>query len=182
MADGYFFGSARWLLRRLLVALSIALVVAVVTRQFTDLGDSGEVQRPATMARGPFIGRDHWHATYAVFICGQRQPNFPTWESGVHTHADGVIHIHPFVPHEEGEGARLTKWFEYGGGKLNQTEMQMPGTPKDRVYRNGAMCPDGNEGVLQVFVNGERLDDWSDYVPQDGDRIWIEFGVRRETY
>jgi hypothetical protein len=27
-----------------------------------------------------------------------------------------------------------------------------------------------------VFVNGERLDDWSDYIPQDGDRIWVEFG------
>ena len=174
MADGYFFGSARWLLRRLLIALLVALAVAVVTRQFTDLGDSGGVQSPATTARGPFIGRDHWHATYAVFICGQRQPNFPTWEAGVHTHADGIIHIHPFIPSEEGLGARLTKWFEYGGGLLTLSEMRMPGG--DQVYRNGNRCPDGSEGVLQVFVNGERLDDWSDYVPQDGDRIWVEFG------
>jgi len=176
MADVSFFGSARWLLRRLLVALLGALAVAVVARQFTDLGDSGEVQRPATAVRGPFMNRDHWHAAYQVFICGQRQPNFPTWESGVHTHADGIIHIHPFIPSEEEEGARLTKWFEYGGGKLTQTEMHMPGTPGDQVYRNGDRCPDGSEGVLQVFVNGERLDDWSDYIPQDGDRIWVEFG------
>jgi hypothetical protein len=176
MADGYFFGSARWLLRRLLVALLAALAVAVVTRQFTDLGGVATAgQRPATV-RGPFVGRDHWHALYAVFICGQRQPNFPSWEAGVHTHADGVIHIHPFIPSEEEEGARLTKWFEYGGGKLTQTEMHMPGTPGDQVYRNGDRCPDGSEGVLQVFVNGERLDDWSDYIPQDGDRIWVEFG------
>jgi len=180
MADGYFFPSARWLLRRLLVALLVALAVAVVARQFTDLGDSGGVQRPATTARGPFIGRDHWHAVYTVFICGQRQPNFPTWEAGVHTHADGVIHIHPFLPSEEEEGARLTKWFEYGGGRLTLSEMRMPG--EDKVYRNGDRCPDGGEGVLQVFVNGERLDDWSEYIPQDGDRIIIGFGVRRETY
>jgi hypothetical protein len=68
---------------------------------------------------------DHWHATYQTFICGQRQPNFPTWEAseGVHTHADGVIHIHPFSVAGEGNGARLVKWFEYGGGKLTQTEM-----------------------------------------------------------
>jgi len=174
MADGYFFGSARWLLRRLLFALLVALAVAVVTRQFTDLGDSGEVQRPATAVRGPFMNRDHWHAAYAVFICGQRQPNFPTWEAGVHTHADGIIHIHPFISSEEEEGARLTKWFEYGGGLLTLSEMRMPG--RDQVYRNGDRCPDGSEGVLQVFVNGERLDDWSDYIPQDGDRILIEFG------
>ena len=174
MADGYFFGSARWLLRRLLFALLVALAVAVVTRQVADLGDSGEVQRPATAVRGPFMNRDHWHAAYAVFICGQRQPNFPTWEAGVHTHADGIIHIHPFISSEEEEGARLTKWFEYGGGLLTLSEMRMPG--RDQVYRNGDRCPDGSEGVLQVFVNGERLDGWSDYIPQDGDRILIEFG------
>jgi len=183
MADGYFLAGARRLLRRLLIALLVALAVAVVSRQFTDLGGAGTVgQRPPTAVRGPFMNRDHWHALYAVFICGRRQPNFPTWEAGVHTHADGVIHIHPFLPHEEGEGARLTKWFEYGGGKLTQTEMQMPGTPVDQIYRKGDRCPEGGAGVLQVSVNGERLDDWSDYIPQDGDRIIIEFGVRRETY
>lgn len=181
MADGYFFAGARWLLRRLLIALLVALAAAVGARQFTDLGGADTVgQRPATAVPGPFIGRDHWHAAYRVFICGQRQPNFPTWESGVHTHADGIIHIHPFIPSEEKEGARLTKWFEYGGGLLTLSEMEMPGT--DQVYRNGDRCPDGGEGVLQVFVNGERLDDWSDYIPQDGDRISIEFGVRRVTY
>jgi len=181
MADGYFFAGTRWLLRRLLIALLVCLAVAVVARQFTDLGGADTAgQRPATSVLGPFIGRDHWHATYAVFICGQRQPNFPTWEAGVHTHADGVIHIHPFIHSEEKEGARLTKWFEYGGGLLTLSEMKMPGT--DQVYRNGDRCPDAGEGVLQVFVNGERLDDWSDYIPQDGDRISIEFGVRRVTY
>jgi hypothetical protein len=182
MTDGHFFGSARWLLRRLLAVLLVALAVAVVTRQLTDLGDSGEAQRPATAVRGPLMNRDHWHAAYAVVICGQRQPNFPTWEAGVHTHADGIIHIHPFVPSEEKEGARLTKWFEYGGGLLTQTEMRMPGTPPDQVYRNGGRCDDGSAGALQLFVNGERLDDWSGYIPQDGDRVLIEFGPRREAY
>jgi len=181
MADGYLFAGVRRLLERLLIALLVALVAAVVVRQFTDLGGGDSLtRRPAVSVRGPFTGRDHWHALYAVSICGRRQPNFPTWEAGVHTHADGVIHIHPFVPSEEGAGARLVKWFEYGGGLLTLSEMRMPG--RDQVYRNGDRCPDGAEGVLQVFVNGERLDDWSDYVPQDGDRIGIEFGVRPETY
>ncbi|HLA18234.1 MAG TPA: hypothetical protein VJ253_02830, partial [Dehalococcoidia bacterium] len=130
--------------------------------------------RSATGA--PRINQDHWHATYQVFICGTRQRNFPSWEGGVHTHADGVIHMHPFVSSEEGAGARLVKWFEYGGGKLTQTEMQMPGTPKDQVYKNGEKSKDGCEGVLQVFVNGEKMQDWSRYIPQDGDRVRIVFG------
>ncbi len=135
-------------------------------------GPSSSSSTPA--ATLPRIG-DHRHATYQTIICGQRQPNFPTWEAGVHTHADGVIHIHPFLPREEGSGARLVKWFEYGGGKLTQTEMRKPGSREE--FKNGDECTDGSEAVLQVFVNGERLEDWSGYIPQDGDRVQIEFGV-----
>jgi plastocyanin len=109
-----------------------------------------------------------------VFVCGKRQPNFPTWEAGVHTHGDGVIHIHPFVPAEEGAGARLVKWFEYGGGKLTQSEMRMPGSRTE--YKNGDKCDDGSEATLQVFVNGEKMDNWSHYIPHDGDRVRIVFG------
>jgi len=129
---------------------------------------------------------DHWHAPYQVFVCGERQSNFPTWAGGVHTHNDGVIHIHPNNPQEEGAGARLVKWFEYGGGKLTQTEMRMPGTREN--YKNGDTCPDGSEAVLQVFViDGDdaagvekKRDDWSRYIPQDGDRVRIVFGPEEE--
>jgi len=107
MRGGTFFAGARWLLTRLLVALLLALAVTVFLRQFSD-----------SMAPSPsLIGRDHWHATYQTFIGGQRQPNFPTWRGGIHTRADGIIHIHPVLPSEQGEGARLVKWFEYGGGR-----------------------------------------------------------------
>ena len=132
----------------------------------------------------PRIGEHHWHATYQVFICGDRQPNFLRWDvatidtvrtsTGIHTHGDGVIHIHPLLPSEEGQGARLIKFFESGDGKLNQTEMRMPGSRE--AFNNGDVCPDGSEAVLQVFVNGERLDDWAGYIPQDGDRVRIVFG------
>ncbi len=130
------------------------------------------VTRAATGA--PRIGKDHWHATYQIFVCGERQPNAPTWEAGVHTHADGVIHIHPFVPSEEGSGARLVKWFEYGGGRLTQSEMRIPGSRT--VYKNGDKCDDGKEATLQVSLNGERLNNWTRLIPHDGDRIRIDFG------
>ena len=124
-------------------------------------------------ASEPRIG-DHWHAPYQVYICGERQPNFPTWESGVHTHSDGIIHIHPFQKLEEGRGARLVKFFEYGGGLLTLAEMRAPGS--SLTLRNGDQCPDGTPGVLQVSVNEERLSDWMEYIPADGDRIVIAFG------
>ena len=134
---------------------------------------------PLSSAAAPRIGQDHWHATYQTFICGQRQSNFPFWQAGVHTHDDGVIHIHPNLPQEQGAGARLAKWFEYGGGKLTQTELKKPGSREE--FKNGDLCEDGREGFVQVFVNGEKQDDWRRYIPQDGDRVRIEFGPERSA-
>jgi hypothetical protein len=158
---------ARWLLRRLLVALLVALAGTVFVVQLTGDDELAET------ASGPRIG-DHWHAAYAVFICDERQPAFPLWVGGVHTHADGIIHIHPLQPFEEGEGASLGRWFEYGGGLLTQTEMRIPGSR--RTVENGDVCLDGRRGELRVLVNGARLEAWVDYIPQQGDEVMIVFG------
>ena len=164
--------------RFLFVSLPAVASVAVAAVLVATLLDAGTAVAPGgsseSAVEGPRVGRDHWHATYKYVVCGQAQPNFPTWEAGVHTHADGIIHSHPFTPEEEGRGARLVKWFEYGGGVLTDDEVRAPGSAES--YKNGDACPDGSPGVVQISVNGERLGDWSEYVPQDGDRITIVFG------
>lgn len=130
-------------------------------------------------AGAPRIGQ-HWHAPYQYWTCGEKQPNFPTWESGVHTHSDGIIHIHPFASYEEGSGSRLVNWFEYGGGKLDSDEVRAPGSNK--TYKNGDPCGDGGvPGEVQVFVNGAKLNDYTRYIPQDGDQIRIVFGPSEEV-
>lgn len=172
MTGDTLFGAARWLLRRLLVTLLALLFVTVVARQFVD--GSPEVAQQAGSVTPPLVGVHHWHASYEVVICGERQEPFPFWPGGVHTHDDGIIHIHPVLPSEEGDGARLIKWFEYGGGELTLTSMRMPGSSRD--LRNGDTCTDGAEGIVQVFVNSERQNDWTSYVPQDGDYVRIVFG------
>ncbi len=134
---------------------------------------------------GPRIG-DHWHAPYQFFACGEKQPNAPTWESGVHTHGDGIIHIHPFQTFEEGSGASLVKWFEYGGGLLTDTEINMPGSSK--TFSNGDLCPNGKPGEVQVFVTrvGENSEQRLEggalqaYIPHDGERIRMVFGPPEE--
>lgn len=155
----------------------VAFIIVVV---FGILGGL-LITRSATGA--PRIGQDHWHATYTFYACGEKQPNAPTWEAGVHTHGDGIVHIHPFQTFEEGAGARLVKWFDYGGGELSQSKIRLPGL--SRTWENGDACPDGTpdagkEGKLQVFVNGKKLDDWSRFLPHDGDRIQLVFGPEQE--
>ena len=43
---------------------------------------------------------DHWHAAYGIYICGTLEPPFTddADPNGIHTHGDGVIHIHPVRP------------------------------------------------------------------------------------
>ena len=151
----------------------------------TSDGTEADTDGPLTVADGPFIG-DHWHAVYQFFACGEKQPNAAVWRSGVNTESDGILHIQPGQAFEEGAGASLVKWFEYGGGLLTETEINIPGSGK--TFRNGDLCPDGKPGDLQVFVThvGESTEERTSgnalqqYIPQDGDRIRIVFGPPEE--
>ncbi len=149
--------------------------VPVVGIIFVVFGVLGLLFITRSATGSPRIGADHWHSTYTSYVCGEKLQNAPTWEqSGVHTHGDGVIHIHPFTASEEGSGARLVKWFQYGSGKLDGDEFRLPGFSK--TWKNGDECPDGSKGEVQVFVNSQKLDDYTRYIPKDGDRIRILFG------
>ena len=165
-------------LRRLIAvtAGSAALVLVAIVIAF-GLGESegGAKTVSPPEPEHPLIGVDHWHAAYQIWVCDEEQSTAFEWSSGIHTHADGIIHMHPLSPHEEGSGARLVKFFEYGGGLLTHTELRIPGT--SQTLQNGLECPDGTPGRVHVFVNGEELQDWSEYIPQDGDQIIVLFGV-----
>lgn len=151
--------------------LPVVLIIVVV---FGIVG--GVIFARQAGAGAPNIGKDHWHARYEVYICGVRQPVIPAFPGGVHTHGDGIVHIHPQLPSEEGRGARLVKFFEYAGGRLSADTLQMPG---DEDFKNGDLCQggqfDGQPGVVQVYVNGQRVTEVDDYLPRDGDNIRIVF-------
>jgi len=161
-----------WVVVGLVVGVVMALLAGLIV--FREAGGVS-----------PRIG-DHWHASYEVWICGEKQPIMPAFPGGVHTHGDGIIHIHPETPAEEGRGARLIKFFEYAGralgrgGVFTPDTFQMPGS--DQIYRNGDVCPQGpfqgQAGMLQVFVNNRRLSaaELLEYIPHDGERVMIFFG------
>ena len=145
----------------------------------------------------PSIG-DHIHAALDIYVCGQKEPNLPFFAAGVHTHGDGLMHIHPESAAEEGAGAAVGKFFQYGGWELTTSTLSLPG---DRTFNNGDPCPDGQTGVLRVLKyrlswrsssgdNGlltdecsrvadadmEDVKDFPGYVPKDGDCLHIIFG------
>ena len=170
-------GPRRWWRR--LVGLYFPPWVPVVAIIIIVFGILGFLFFAREVTGAPRVGRDNWSASYRIEVCGQQQPNVPAFSGGVATDGHGDIRISPQVSSEEGAGARLVKWFEYGGGKLTQSEMRIPG--QKRTFKNGDKCDDGSEGVLQVFVNGEQMSNWSRYIPQNADRIRIVFGPKEEA-
>ncbi len=83
----------------------------------------------------PVVNQDHWHAAFGVDICGEFQPHVPTFESpiGIHTHDDGVIHIHPFSSGGAGENATLGAYLEGAGIELTDDSL----TIGDQTWTEG---------------------------------------------
>jgi hypothetical protein len=81
---------------------------------------------PSTVARigdAPYANTDHWHAALGVNVCGRWLANAPAFEdregtslhAGLHSHGDGLVHVHPFYAAEAGANATLGRFLEYGG-------------------------------------------------------------------
>jgi hypothetical protein len=87
---------------RVAALLAVAALPACAGGSDTSLADSGEGARPRA-------GQDHWHAAFGVYVCNAWLPPVPRFDNaeGIHTHGDGVIHIHPFVAEVAGDNARL---------------------------------------------------------------------------
>jgi hypothetical protein len=62
---------------------------------------------------GPTV-QDHWHIGFAIIECGEVWPTILNEHDpdGIHTHGDGLIHIHPFNESTTGTGATLEQFLD----------------------------------------------------------------------
>lgn len=105
-----------------------------------------------TSALSPSFG-DHWHTAYGIYDCtiDGFQPNLDdpqTPNSGIHTHGDGVMHIHPQGSDATGRNAQLIRFLDATRTEINDdTEMTFPDRPT--LTEEGVSC-DGQDVVLQI--------------------------------
>ena len=134
----------------------------------------------------PKINQDHWHSSLSVYICDHWAPNVPLFEStdGIHTHGDGVIHIHPYTPAASGAGATLGFFVKAvpGGFKLSATELKYVKIAGDtnandsKDWKNGDKCPNGQAGKVKFTVNGKPQNiDPSTWKLRNGDYLDVGF-------
>ena len=132
----------------------------------------------------PFIG-DIWRAPIEVIVCGVRQPDAPEWESGVNTHGDGIIRIHPFANSEKrGSRGAAHKVVLIRRRKADRGRSARAGV-RHRISQRRQM-PDesrdaGRQGMVQVFANGQPVYGSANYIPQDGDQVKVVFGPAGEN-
>jgi len=99
-------------------------------------------------AVSPVVG-DHWHAAFGVYVCNDFLPavaDGPQDVKGIHTHQDGIIHIHPFAGSASGNNAKLQVFADQVGMKLSSDGFTMPDGTE---YKNGYDC-NGTPAVVTV--------------------------------
>lgn len=102
--------------------------------------------------------RDHWHAPYAIYDCDSFLPPFQSQfdPDGIHSHQDGVIHIHPFNNGVTGADAQIDVFFDAMGATITNDRITGPGIEIEA----GSTC-DGEETVIRAArfeITGHGVD------------------------
>jgi len=185
------------------VAIAVVVIAGIVAVFLVrGGGDSAGSGPPRAVDQAANEPGDHWHTALDVNICGEWLDPAPAFEkpygspnqtanAGIHSHADGLIHTHPFVVAEEGNNATLGKFFDYGGWSVSSDSIDLGGAndahtqwagpksaPKKTSWSNGDTCTfgdyKGQKVQLTWAVDGKkRTGDPADYHMKDGETLAI---------
>ncbi len=185
-------GTSKWFYGAITLVV-VAGVVGIVALRPTN---AGVHPLPADPATG--LPTDHWHAALGVDVCGEwlappdefETPPGSFAKTGIHTHGDGYIHVHPFFRSESGNKATLGRFLANGGWTAAEDELTLwvglAADPERIEWADGDRCPAGTEfegrrGVVKWAVDCKvRSGDPSDYKIRDQDVIALAFLPRDE--
>lgn len=131
------------------VLLGVAGIVTSRQERRSELASSAS-QAP------PVANRDHWHAAYGIYLCNEFAPNITSERDpkGIHTHADGIIHIHPSVRSAAGPNATLGVYADAVQMRLTDEEIRIPG---GKSFKEGSTKCEGKPGIVQVQIDGDKV-------------------------
>ena len=121
--------SKNWLFPVAIVAI-VALGVGIVfIARGRNEGYGGNSTPPRAQLAEDSAAFDHWHAAFAINICGTELPanaDIGSDKLGIHTHQDGLIHIHPFSVQAAGKRATLQRFFDQIGREVSNDKGVLP--------------------------------------------------------
>lgn len=128
----------------LLIVAIIVVGIAIVVVSRADRVDAAQSKE------APVANKDHWHAAYGIYVCDKFIPPLTDIPgkadtNGIHTHGDGVMHVHPYTSSASGKNANLAQWADMTGMKLGNDSFEVNGVK----YANGFDC---NGTPANVYV------------------------------
>jgi hypothetical protein len=155
-------------------AVSAVVILGVLAVFFSRKEFTSNVARP------PKANIDHWHMAFGIYDCDKFLPNLPNPQvdvEGIHTHGDGVIHVHPFVSSASGRNAQIQRYFDnvgvkYSNDKVTIASLGTDGKPFER--KNGDKCPNGQVGKW-------KMDLWKGATDTSPKTFTQGFGIQRFT-
>jgi hypothetical protein len=131
--------------RNLLFPISVAAVLIVgvlIVGLARNTNTSAAQQAPRVT--------DHFHAAYGIYVCDKFLDPLTDKTAdtlGIHTHGDGIIHIHPFGSAAAGKNATLITWGKTDGLTFAKDSFTVNGT----TYANGYDC-NGQPAHVALYV------------------------------
>jgi hypothetical protein len=155
------------------VALGAAIVLGLLLVGWSRNSARAVANVAPKASAGTTLG-DHWHVAFGVYNCAVTTSETVTdkWlkpiakinepldattglpddaykVTGIHSHNDGVLHVHPFGSKGAGKNATLGTYFKMVGVKVTDSKLEMPeglGT-----MTNGDKC-DGKDAKLKLLI------------------------------
>jgi len=124
---------------------------------------------------GARVDVDFWTAPLGVKICGTWLANAPAsgLDTGVHSHGDGLVYIHPFNQSEAGDKATLGLFLQRGGWQASADRLKLWDGDE---HRSGGTCPNGQTAQVRWWVDGvEQHGDPSTFAPRNGQVVVLSF-------
>lgn len=160
--------------RRSTAAFAKALIAAALLTVTAQALPSANTASAGTAAAGSSrvdgsapTTDDHWHVAFGVYGCDRYQQDIVSENdpAGIHTHGDGVIHIHPFPssatgrPEITGNKVVLGVFLDVVGLRVTSTQVAMP---KGARWNAGGPCPTKSgstaPGTVRVYSYRDAAD------------------------
>lgn len=133
----------------LILVAGIAAVVFFATSRESNIGVA------------PEANDDHWHSAYLIHNCGSDLPVTGVFENpaGLHTHGDGLLHIHPSNPSASGNNATLGEYFASYDAQLTDDLFRSGFSDVFPTEMSEADGCNGEEAILQLAVWHNAFDE-----------------------
>jgi hypothetical protein len=128
-------GAKRWRLASLAVVIAVGAAACASTSDGSIRGRAVASDGLSTASEGaeyPAARVDHLHQAVGISVCGEWAPPIadPGIDpEGIHTHGEGIIHVHPFVESAAGASATLEVFADLVDVRLSDGELLVGSTP-----------------------------------------------------